>query len=1222
MTVVLGVARAAAAAQLDRDNPWPGLDSYDETSHEFFSGRALEADDLLRRILDEPVTVLFGKSGLGKTSLLNAGVFPRLREKNLLPIFVRLQIRATPEPLIAQVRRALLDQLQAEGIEHGEFGAAETLWECLHRASQEFWTRQNRLVRPVFVFDQFEELFTLGAAAPADVAAFREDLADLAENRIPAAVALRFEQRSAAEPRLDIQAMPYKIVIALREDFLADLEGWRQTMPSLRRNRMRLLPMGPDQALQAVCNERTRHLVPEALGRRIVAFLSSGSRPGDGVSADEVSGPSVEPALLSLFCRGVNEHRKRDGKTAFDEALLEGGKDTIVADFYKSSVAGLPDRARRFIEEDLVTEHGYRNSYSVEDALGRNAITAPELATLIDRHLLRHEHHLGTERVELTHDLLTKAVVEERDGRRRTERDEHDRQQRRTKFRGRAIGGAFLIVPIFAALTLLAVQSAKRARIESDLSRSRELAAVAGSIDGDPDLAIRLAMEGMKIADTAEARAALLAGAGYLWPTALLSDKDLGGEPDAVALNADGNRLAVLTGATTVTLWDVTTRQPTRVWASLPLPGAKAMSFSPDQKVIAVGRENSITVLDAPSGVVTMERPTPPRPDAGNRGVVFSADGRWLGWQQAQDTVALLDVEHPDRPPVSIGVPKIISFALVGSDKIVTVGGSPLESTVLVRGADGTWSSSQKFDLSECSTPYSVSPGARYLSATWKGLKCSYEMDAAATVHKRPVEHFTQDVVWSGQGRAFAELLYSGELIVGRADRNGDLDSSVKGDHSIANENDRTRLIAVAESATRLAFIDNDEHKQVMIFSLGVHKPFLTGFPQDLFAVAPSGEWFALASLDQERNSAAVEIIPIPTAADLAANRLSRVRRIDLNVTPRRVYASADSVVVVGALPDGSQTTTIYNPATGQPRYAPIPGSGRPVGGAGEQLLFEPPLRLVTTADGSTGAASEQLKVAASTPNPSVVNALILSPLVVSPNGTALAFVQARREGGSNAVVYAFKGTALVKIGEVAGMAESRSVFGLRSGKAFVLADDGQTITTSDRRASLPGGKIVYTVNAGSSTAAAGEQAPGQIRRVALSPTGQFEIRFESTNGAGAQTMNLVHRAPGTDGRSIKRFTTAMEYRFSSDDRLLAVWGARGGQIVATATGVTVLSLEKATGVRFLNKDTVLNVTSANETRLVPLDATLIQGLATWLAPRELKAEERCLYGLANAVCQ
>src|SRR5262245_38841334 len=135
--------RSARGTQLDPGNPWPGRESYEEPAHDFGGGRSAEADELQRRVLDEPVTVLFGKSGLGKTSLLKAGVFPRLREKGLLPIFLRLQIRPGTETLIEQARLALLDELRAQEIDHPD-AKGQTLWEYLHRTGHEFWTRQNR----------------------------------------------------------------------------------------------------------------------------------------------------------------------------------------------------------------------------------------------------------------------------------------------------------------------------------------------------------------------------------------------------------------------------------------------------------------------------------------------------------------------------------------------------------------------------------------------------------------------------------------------------------------------------------------------------------------------------------------------------------------------------------------------------------------------------------------------------------------------------------------------------------------------------------------------------------------------------------------------------------------------------------------------------------------------------------------------------------------------
>ena len=443
----MNAERSAAHALgplLDRDNPWPGPAAYEESSQHFFSGRASEVDELLRRILDEPVTVLFGKSGLGKSSLLRAGVFPRLRERDHLPILLRLQLQAGAPALIEQVRIALFGALREARIEHPPCGADESLWENLHRADLEFWTLKNRLVRPVLVFDQFEELYTLGRDMRAEVGAFREALADLAENRIPAALAPRFDSTEvdddAAAAQIDRHAMPYKVVVSLREDFLPDLEGWLTTMPSLRRNRMRLLPMGP---MQAICNSRTSHLVDVDLAKRIVEFLAGGTIDARAFDAPDDTAPVIEPSLLSLFCQGVNDSRKAQGKQRFDDELIKVGKETIVADFYRKCVGDQPLGVRRFIEDELVTDQGFRNSFAALAAVTRGLVTREQIETLVLRRLLRLEHHLGAERIELTHDLLTRVVLEGRTARVAVERAA---EQRRRAWKTAGIAAAVLAV--------------------------------------------------------------------------------------------------------------------------------------------------------------------------------------------------------------------------------------------------------------------------------------------------------------------------------------------------------------------------------------------------------------------------------------------------------------------------------------------------------------------------------------------------------------------------------------------------------------------------------------------------------------------------------------------------------------------------------------------------------------------------------------------------------
>ena len=84
------MAEAPAALHLDDDNPWPGLDSYSEAAQKWFHGRDTDSAEMLRLIRQSAFVMLYGKSGLGKSSMLKAGVFPALREARFLPVYLRL----------------------------------------------------------------------------------------------------------------------------------------------------------------------------------------------------------------------------------------------------------------------------------------------------------------------------------------------------------------------------------------------------------------------------------------------------------------------------------------------------------------------------------------------------------------------------------------------------------------------------------------------------------------------------------------------------------------------------------------------------------------------------------------------------------------------------------------------------------------------------------------------------------------------------------------------------------------------------------------------------------------------------------------------------------------------------------------------------------------------------------------------------------------------------
>ena len=458
-----------APVVLDAENPWPGLHEFDECGQRYFNGRAQESAELARQVRDAALTVLFGASGLGKTSLLKAGLMPKLSAEHYLPIYLRIDPRDRKAPLIEQVSEGLRGQLARGKVDHPSFPADESLWEYLHRKDLEFWSAQNELLIPVVILDQFEELFTLGAENRDAVRQLRDDLADLIENRVPGALAVRLERADFPLEQFSLQARNYKLLLSFREDFLPDFETWGGAIPALMRNRLRLLPMNGEQAFEAVSTTGGR-LVDTEVTNAIVHFVAAAGLQPEGkkplmptppaaaaplLANEELKGLMIEPALLSLVCTGLNERRKRSDKSVIDQELLRGTGSAIVAEFYEDCVRDLAPASRRFIETELITESGHRNPYPKEDAIAQGFMTEAELEKLVNRRLLRVEPQLGADRIELIHDLLTPVVSQFRDQEQARQcRESELAMQKKRRWRKVLTGAAVLVTIV---LTVIAV---------------------------------------------------------------------------------------------------------------------------------------------------------------------------------------------------------------------------------------------------------------------------------------------------------------------------------------------------------------------------------------------------------------------------------------------------------------------------------------------------------------------------------------------------------------------------------------------------------------------------------------------------------------------------------------------------------------------------------------------------------------------------------------------
>ncbi len=405
------------------ENPWPGLAPYTEQQHELFFGREAETEELLRLIQRETLTVLFGRSGSGKSSLLHAGVIPRLRSGMYFPVLLRLNYANPNADPVEQVKAIALAAAQAGGLDVESRlteGVTPTLWDFFHQT--DFWGPRNDRLTPLLIFDQFEEAFTIGKDQR-QASGFLEQLADLAENRVPLSVEQRVKQ-SAERITIDTANPTYKIVLSLREDFVSRLDQLRPILPAIMRSRMALLPLDGARAREVILSSG-RPWVSEAVAQEIVAALAGET----GAAGNAFVEAEIEPAYLSVMCHELFRRMVELGQDKITGELVANERGEILEAMYERSIEGLSEPVRMFVEDRLLTTSGFRGTVPLKEALAEG-VSLQDLEILVDRRLLRFEDRLGTRHVELSHDLLTGVVKNSRALRAaRAAREEEERKE-------------------------------------------------------------------------------------------------------------------------------------------------------------------------------------------------------------------------------------------------------------------------------------------------------------------------------------------------------------------------------------------------------------------------------------------------------------------------------------------------------------------------------------------------------------------------------------------------------------------------------------------------------------------------------------------------------------------------------------------------------------------------------------------------------------------------
>jgi WD40 repeat protein len=467
-------------------SPYRGLAAFDDSELDalYFFGRERDSEIVVANLIASRLTVLYGPSGVGKSSLLRASVARSLRglpEEPLVVVFSSWS--EPPEPALAQA------------IAEGAGIAPGPLWEVAERAQVE---------RDLYVvLDQAEEYFTYHTGDDG----FDTALAALVDG-----------------------PLRVNVLLSLREDTLASLDRLKAAIPSLFGNVLRLERLDRASGRAAIVRplERWSDLegepvtIEEGLVDAVLDGVGEGQidlgPAGQGAPGGNGRGPGVEAPYLQLVMQRLwDVERSRGSATLRAETLAGlGGAGQIVADHLERAIEALTpaqrDIASRLFEH-LVTPSGTKIAHETSDLAEFARVPSGEVdavtATLANHRILRTDE---SGRWEIFHDVLAGAVLgwkSRHDAEQAVERARAEARRRHRRLAFLAFG-ALVGLALATGLAAFAFSQRSEARDQARSAKSGQLVASALSVvDSDPELGIALALEAARIEPTLRVEEAL-----------------------------------------------------------------------------------------------------------------------------------------------------------------------------------------------------------------------------------------------------------------------------------------------------------------------------------------------------------------------------------------------------------------------------------------------------------------------------------------------------------------------------------------------------------------------------------------------------------------------------------------------------------------------------------------------------------------------------------------
>lgn len=434
--------------------PWLGFKPYGEEDAPFFNGRSKAIKDLLDIVESKTITVCYAESGTGKTSLINAGIVPNLREKRFLPIWIRFDIKAFEGKTKEEIREILCDHIISVLCETKK-GFEEKnrpykliwdlpdekqkvklidLWKAL-RSTPKVAVSFNdfeyyNVYKPFLILDQFEQML-YDSNSQLVIESFFELLKSLVLNDTFSDEYLQMKEKGLVKDSEDL----FKVLVSLRQEYIGVLDYWcmaRVPMPSLHDNRFSLQPLTTQEA-RTVILPKGYEIFENAIDQIIEIAKENNS---------------VSSILLSVVCRRLFEQAPLEGdkKKQVTDVEVEKKKETIIRDYYdeqlKKAQNGneslLSDKLVSQIEDVLVIDdgkNGKRSLLAVKNDLLQGIVFTENIKLLLENNGIIRSDRIGqTTFVELIHDKVAGAVLERKKERRNQKAKEERRKANYQKF--------------------------------------------------------------------------------------------------------------------------------------------------------------------------------------------------------------------------------------------------------------------------------------------------------------------------------------------------------------------------------------------------------------------------------------------------------------------------------------------------------------------------------------------------------------------------------------------------------------------------------------------------------------------------------------------------------------------------------------------------------------------------------------------------------------------